>query len=493
MTYQELMAALQAYQAQNGATYQPTMWGGSGQDGYSYLGDAVPNNTFMLPGGQVATYDPQARRFMVASGDTGRMYVNADGSITAAPDLIDRSTWDSVKDGLPVLGAGALLALGGTALAGGLAGAGGAGTAGATAGTAGSAAGTAGTTAGGAATTGGMFSDVLAGGYGSNLATMPNYLDPMAAASVAAPAAATGGVTLGGSALSPYLAPAGASALSTLGGSGGGAGSGFNLSSLGDPRLLSAALGAGAAIAGNSDITSSRSTTSSLAPWLQQNAQELVARTGALSSGPQTNGALDTSRNLLTGYATQGDPLVNSAMSQQQNVIGGGMLGSNPYIDRVAQGIGDRMGEAYATGTRAGTFSTFNNDGNSVMSKSGFGQVLGNQDRAFGDSLGQTMSNLYYGNYANERAAQDAAARSSINFGNFGVQNAQNLANVGQADWQRPFQANVYYGNAINPAYGSTSTSTQNISAPNNFLAGAGGAAAGLGIWDQIFNNQRRP
>jgi hypothetical protein len=118
-------------------------------------------------------------------------------------------------------------------------------------------------------------------------------------------------------------------------------------------------------------------------------------------------------------------------MQQQQNVIGGGMLGSNPYIDQVAQNIGNRMGEAYATGTRAGTFDRFSGDGNSPLGKSAFRQTLGNQDRAFGDALGSTMSNLYMGNYTQERAAQDAAARGSTGLANFGVQNAGLLGQSG--------------------------------------------------------------
>jgi len=270
--------------------------------------------------------------------------------------------------------------------------------------------------------------------------------------------------------------------------------------------LGAAGLGALAGVAGNGDITSTQNTSGtsstsgsnsqSLAPWLQGYAQDYVGRAQQLANAPTTNASLDTAGGLLSQYATQGDPLVNQARAQQANVIGGGLLNSNPYIDQVARGIGDRMGEAYATGTRAGTFSGFNNDGNSVLSKSGFGQTLGNNDRAFGDSLGQTMSGLYMGNYQNERAAQDAASRGSLGFGTFGVNNATNLAGFGADQFQRPFYANSQYGAAINPAFGSNSTSnqtgtqTQNVTAPNNWMAGLGGAAAGAGIYRNIFGGR---
>jgi hypothetical protein len=252
-----------------------------------------------------------------------------------------------------------------------------------------------------------------------------------------------------------------------------------------------------AGIAGNGDMNSSQSTSSSntqgLAPWMQGHASDFVNRAAQMSYLPQfqTNNALETGRGLLSNTATQGDPLVNAARAQQQNVIGGGMLNSNPYLNQVASNIGDRMGEAYATGTRAGTFSAFNNDGNSVLGKSAFGQTLGNQDRAFGDSLGATMSNLFANNYNQERSAQDNASRASLGFGQFATNNAQNLYNMGTQDWQRPFSALQFYGNAINPAFGSqttgTGTQTQNIQAPNNWMAGLGGAALGAGMARSIF------
>ena len=269
---------------------------------------------------------------------------------------------------------------------------------------------------------------------------------------------------------------------------------------LSNPALLAAGAGAAMGIAGNGDMNSSQNSSSSntqgLAPWLQGHASDFVNRAGMMSYLPQfqTNNALDTGRGLLSNTATQGDPLVNAARGQQANVIGGGLLNSNPYIDQVAGNIGNRMGEAYATGTRAGTFSAFNNDGNSVLGKSAFGQTLGNQDRAFGDALGSTMSNLYMGNYNQERAAQDNASRASLGFGQFATNNAQNLYNMGTQDWQRPFSALQFYGNAINPAFGSqttgTGSQTQNIQAPNSWMAALGGGALGAGMARSIFGGR---
>lgn len=348
----------------------------------------------------------------------------------------------------------------------------------------------------GMAGAGGMDAAALLGGTGGWASGAGGIGGTAAGAFGAAPAlgAALGGAApaaAGGGSWADYLrqATSGASGLGALGAAG---------------------LGALAGIAGNGDITSTQSTngtsstsgnsSQSLAPWLQGYAQDYVGRAAGLANGPMSNNALDTAGGLLNQYATQGDPLVNQARAQQQNVIGGGMLGKNPYLDGVADNIGRRMGDAYATGTRAGVFSGYNNDGNSVQAKSGFGQALGMQDRNYADALGSTMSNLYANNYNTERAAQDNASRASLGFGQFGVNNAQSLAGFGADQWQRPFAANQAYGAAINPAFGSNSTNnaagttnntqTQNVTAPNNWMAGIGGAAAGAGIYRNIFGGR---
>jgi hypothetical protein len=297
---------------------------------------------------------------------------------------------------------------------------------------------------------------------------------------------------------------------------------------LSNPALLAAGAGALAGIAGNDDITSTQMQTGTssgsanttggqtgttatqsmqgLAPWLQGYAQDYVGRAQQLANAPTSNQYLDRAGSLLMGSAD--DPLVQAARAQQQAVIGGGMLNANPYVDQVARGIGERMGDAYAVGTRANTAGRFNNDGNSVAAKSAFGQTNFLNDRAFGDSLGQAMSGLYMGNYNNERAAQDAASRNSLAFGSYGQQAANSLSNFGQQDWMRPILQNQAYGQAINPAFGSQSNATGNtaqnswqnllsnnqtnnqtsstVQAPNNWMAGTGGALSALSIYNML-------
>lgn len=253
----------------------------------------------------------------------------------------------------------------------------------------------------------------------------------------------------------------------------------------GNGGLLSAGLGALAGVAGNGDLTNTQTGSSGLASWMMPYAQDVVARQQFMANQPATNWALDTSQGLLGNYAVHGTPLTNAAMQQQQNVIGGGMLGSNPYIDKVAGDITSRMSDAYATGTRAGQMGAASQAGN--WGSSSARQALQMKDRAFADSLGSTLNNLYYGNYQNERAAQDAAARGSTGLANFGVQNAGLLGQSGADAWQRPYTQLQNYQSSLSPAFGQQTSSTQNIQAPNNWLAGAGGAAMGAGLWKSIF------
>ena len=86
-----------------------------------------------------------------------------------------------------------------------------------------------------------------------------------------------------------------------------------------------------------------------------------------------------------------------------------------------------------------------------------------------------------------DAAAQDAAARGSTGLANFGVQNAGLLGQSGADAWQRPYTQLQNYQSSLSPAFGQQTSSTQNIQAPNNWLAGAGGAAMGAGLWKSIF------
>lgn len=355
--------------------------------------------------------------------------------------------------------------------------------------------------------------------------------------------AAQGGTagTTGWGAAAPVAAGGGLTTAGILGGTAGGAGAGFAAPTLGgaaagtgaalggvgsalggvgaalasNPALVGAALGglAGAAGSGPETTTSAQD----LPEWLRPYAQSMLGRADALSQRPyeaypgqrvaNLSGDQQLAMTQIRDLATVGNPLVNQAQGQQSNVIGGGMLNANPYIDQVAKSVGDRMGEAYATGTRANLASGANMaGGGGVRYNSAAQQMMGNADRSFGDALGSTMSNLYMGNYQNERAAQDAASRGSLQFGTFGRGNTEGLLNSGGVqqnttqnilganydEWQQrqgwPVQNLGILQGAINPQYGRTSTQTDpGVSTWQGLL---GGAMGGAGIARSLFGGQ---
>lgn len=456
MTYEELLALINP---QNAYTYDQQIGGGS--EGYMSVPTTVPNAYLMDPSNPAAGYvwdggDGSLQSVIPrASGGQDWTQYAPGGAVTGTGFSQDTSKWyDSLLRAGAVLG-GPALAM--NVLPGLLAGSA------APAATAAPVAGSSMSPSIGAAVAGAGAAETLpavAGGLGAGSGVAGAIEGMMSAAPGAAATAAT--------------APTWASML----------GSGAS-SLLSNPALLAAGAGALAGVAGNSDMTNTSTTSTSLAPWLQGAAQDFVGRAGQLASGPASNATMDQGRGLLSNIATQGDPLVNAARGQQANVIGGGMLNSNPYLDQVAGNVGRRMGDAYAVGTRAGQMGAASQSGN--WDSAGAQEALGLQDRSFADSVGSTMSNLYMGNYNQERAAQDNASRSSLGFGNFAAGNAQNLYGVGQQDWQRPYFQNQQFGAAINPAFGSQATQQQTINAPNNWMAGMGGAALGAGLYRSIF------
>lgn len=325
-----------------------------------------------------------------------------------------------------------------------------------------------------------------------------------------------------GEALMPAVGGGAATAPTVGGGAGTGllSGAGTALSGVGgalasNPGLAGAAIGAIAGVAGNQPET--QTNTQGLPAWMQPYAESSLARANALSSQPfqpygapmvaGASGDQENAYNLIRQNANTGDALVNQARGQQSNVISGGVLNSNPYLDQVANNIGNRMGDAYALGTR-GNLSTRQAmaGGGGEQFNSSAKAIMGQNDRSFGDSLGSTLSNLYAGNYQNERQAQDAASRASLGFSSDWRANTEGLLNAGtqqqgnqqanydatRAEWDRgqawPTQSLGILQNAINPQYGSQQSST--TPAVPTWQAMLGGALGGAQTARSVFGGQ---
>jgi len=474
MTYQEIMALFnQGAAAGNYGFDSAVQTGGEGSGDVYSAQPSVNTNLVQMPQGSIQ-FDPETGTYQLAQGDMStngyidRSFFRPDGTITSEREN-RRSTSDKLK---PLYGALGLMAGGyGLSSLGLLGGAGAAG----------------GATAAAAAPT------VAAG-------LTPEIAAAMASAGGAGAGLGGGGaIGLGG-------------AMSGIGSAMGGIGSAL----ASNPQLAALGLGAAAgALGGSQDET--RTAESGLAPWQMPYAQDALSRANALSQRPYTpyggegvagfNDAQQNAFGLVSQRANSGDPLVNSARDQQSNVIGGGMLGRNPYLDRVAQGVGDRMGEAYATGTRGAMASGAQMSGNDPRYSSAYQQTVGNADRAFGDSLGQTMNSLYMGNYRDERGAQDTASRASLGFSQDGRVNTEGLLNIGnQMQGNRQANNDFAFGqfqqqqaypaqqlgilqNAINPAFGSQNQQT--IPGVGPAQGALGGALAGAGIYRSLYPSAR--
>lgn len=492
MTYDEIYGApmsyedmVRAYYAGGGQSYvDPNSWiNNSAEMSPQQIMQLQTTPQVGLPNGYNASIGPDGR-FMVSSGRVNDMArgieYNPDGSVMR--------DWTQEADGnnyLRSLGGALAVGLGGPLLgAAGAAYASGAGTAGAAGGT--------GLSAGGTGLAGGTG---FAGGTG-----------------LTAGAGGVTGLTTGAAGAAGLTAP------SVAGTVGAGAGTGAGMTAAGAGSLLAQnapwlmPLVGGLANAAGGD----ESRSSGLPEWMQPYAQEYLQNAQRLSQTPFTpypgqgvaplnanqNDAIGMARNL----AMQGDPNVNAARQQQMNVVQGGMLNSNPYIDQVARGIGDRMSESYATGTRGRLTAGFQQSGNDPRFSSAYQQTVGNTDRAFADSLGQTMAGLYGDNYRQERNAQDMASRFSPSFGADARTNTEGLFNAGglqqqtqqnqnnfdysqfQQQTQWPFQMNQQYGSAINPQFGQTATYDDGVPW---WARAAGGAAAGYAASRSLYPSQQ--
>ena len=372
---------------------------------------------------------------------------------------------------------------------------------------------------------GGMQSLRNAVGVLGGSALLGNFAMPMLAggAPAAAPVGAAGGtgLTAGTGGSTGLLAGAGGATGMTAPAVAGGAGAAATGAGMATSSGIGSFLGQNAnlllplagALAGAAD-NGQESRTSGLPDWMQPAAQQYLQNAQRLSQTPFTpypgqgvapmNADQQAAMSQARTLAMQGDPSVNAARAQQANVIGGGMLNSNPYIDQVARGIGDRMGEAYATGTRGRLTAGFQQSGNDPRYSSAYEQTVGNTDRAFADSVGQTMAGLYGDNYRQERGAQDLASRFSPQFasdmrtntegllsaGNQQQQQQQNVTNFDYGQFQQqqqyPFQMNQQLGAAINPAFGQTTTTNDGVPWWARALGGASaGYAASRSLYPQ--------
>lgn len=192
-----------------------------------------------------------------------------------------------------------------------------------------------------------------------------------------------------------------------------------------------------------------------------------------VSPSAQTQAALEAAQNRALG----GNPLLPAAQQQQQDVISGAYLQNNPYFNQALAGAAQGAQQNYFDAIKQAQ------GGAAMAGRYGSGVSADIQNRA-ATTMANTLANKYgelaYGNYAAERARQDAAAMGAPSLAAADYADIQQLLNVGkttedyqktalQADIDRfnfeqnkPYQKlSAYLGAAYGAPMGQVSTTTQ--------------------------------
>ena len=140
----------------------------------------------------------------------------------------------------------------------------------------------------------------------------------------------------------------------------------------------------------------------------------------------QTTQALAAAGN----RAMAGNPLLPAAQQQQQAVIGGQYLNSNPYFNQALAGATQGATQAYLDAIKSAQ------GGASMAGRYGSGVSADIQNRA-ANTLSNTLANKYgdlaYQNYATERGRQEAAVANAPALANADYTDINQLLKTGQA------------------------------------------------------------
>jgi hypothetical protein len=128
--------------------------------------------------------------------------------------------------------------------------------------------------------------------------------------------------------------------------------------------------------------------------------------------------------------ALQGNPLLPAAQQQQQDVISGQYLNSNPYFNQALAGASQGATQTYMDAIKAAQ------GGASMAGRYGSGVSADLQTRA-ANTLSNTLANKYgdlaYQNYNAERARQEAASGLAPTLANADYTDINQLLKTGQA------------------------------------------------------------
>ncbi len=257
------------------------------------------------------------------------------------------------------------------------------------------------------------------------------------------------------------------------------------------------------------------------APWGPQatGLQDVFTQAKALNSagGPQyfpkstvAGFAPETEKamQLTSSRAQAGSPVTSAAQSEAAKTIGGDYLNSNPYLDATYGKAADAVTRAYKEATIPGLNATFTMGGR-LDGGNAKATAFDQANNRLGSTLGDLATDVYGGNYANERTNQMRGMALAPQTSGMDYQDIGQLANVGaqreemgqaqladevnRFNFQQQAPANnlAQYLGFISGNYGGTSTQTQPIYR-NTFANALGGGLAGGSI-GSMFGSQYGP
>ena len=259
----------------------------------------------------------------------------------------------------------------------------------------------------------------------------------------------------------------------------------------------------------------SYSTTSSPLPWLEPYLTDLASRgqevanqgyTQSPGTYTEANPYLTAGWEATANRAMQGSPLMSTANSQLQNIMSGGMMNANPYLDQQIQ---------QAQGDLASSFNQVNVPAwaKAMQSSGSFGNT-GVQEAAgydygnLANAMGRISTDMRGNAYNTERGYMQQAIGMAPSFANQDYVDSQQLLNVGaqvqnqnQAAQNQnqawfteaqnfPMQQLQNYGSILGMAGGGGGVQTQTQPDPSTASQVIGGALTGSQLLELLFGGK---
>lgn len=247
------------------------------------------------------------------------------------------------------------------------------------------------------------------------------------------------------------------------------------------------------------------STTNAPLPEVRPYMQDYLARSQEVSNqgykqSPGTytgpNGYLQAGFDATANRAMQGSPLMSQANGQLSNIMGGGMMGQNPYLSESISNAQGDLTKSWNNVQKPAWDTAMQRSGS--FGNSGVAQANGFAADSLQQNLGRVASDMRGNAYNTERNFMQQALMAAPSFANQDYVDSQQLLNVGNQaqqfsqgaqnqnqQWfneaqQFPRDQLGVMGNALGMNQGSTRTQTEPD--PSRASQVVGGAMTGASL-----------